>query len=342
MVLRRGELERRPPRPKANTADEGEAAWPGRGCWGASGLATPRLVLGGNVFGNTTRGAEALAVLDRFVEAGGTMVDTADVYSAWVPGHQGGESETLLGEWLRRRGRRDDVLIATKVGMLAGAGGEKLEPARIAAAAEASLKRLGTDYIDLYYAHQDDEKTPLEESLAAFDRLVRDGKVRAIGASNYSAERLAEALAISEREGWARHTVLQPEYNLMARDGFEGDLQQLCIERNLGVLSYFGLASGFLTGKYRSEADFGKSPRGAGMAKYLTPRGRAVLAALDEVAGETRATPAQVALAWIAAQPGVTAPIASANRLGQLEQLIGAMTLELNEGQLARLSDASR
>src|SRR3546814_176114 len=173
---------------------------------GTSGLDTPRLVLGGNVFGNTTRGEEAFAVLDRFVEAGGTMVDTADVYSAWVPGHKGGESETLLGEWLKRRGRRDDVLIATKVGMLAGEGGEKLEPSRIAAAAEASLKRLGTDYIDLYYAHQDDEGTPMAESLAAFDRLVRDGKARTIGASNYSAERLAKALAISEAEGLARYT----------------------------------------------------------------------------------------------------------------------------------------
>ncbi|HEY9553170.1 aldo/keto reductase [Allosphingosinicella sp.] len=309
---------------------------------GTSGLDTPRLVLGGNVFGNTTRGEEAFAVLDRFVEAGGTMVDTADVYSAWVPGHKGGESETLLGEWLKRRGRRDDVLIATKVGMLAGEGGEKLEPSRIAAAAEASLKRLGTDYIDLYYAHQDDEGTPMAESLAAFDRLVRDGKARTIGASNYSAERLAKALAISEAEGLARYTVLQPEYNLMVRDRFEGDLQKLCIEEGLGVLPYFGLASGFLTGKYQSEADFGKSPRGGRMGQYLNERGRKVLAALDAVAAETGATQAQIALAWIAAQPGITAPIASANHLDQLDELLGAMTLELSQEQLARLSDAAR
>ena len=309
---------------------------------GTSGLETPRLVLGGNVFGNTTRGDEAFAVLDRFLEAGGTMIDTADVYSAWVPGHKGGESETLLGECLRRRGRRDDVLIATKVGMLSGEGGDKLEPARIAAAAKASLKRLGTDYIDLYYAHQDDEGTPLEDSLAAFDRLVRDGKVRALGASNYSAGRLAEALAISEAQGLASYTVLQPEYNLMVRDRFEGDLQKLCIERGLGVLPYFGLASGFLTGKYRSEADFGKSVRGGRMGQYLNERGRKVLAALDAVAAETSATQAQIALAWIAAQPGVTAPIASANRVDQLDDLLGAMTLELSTEQLARLSDAAR
>lgn len=308
---------------------------------GQSGLATPPLVLGGNVFGNTTRGEEAFAVLDRFVGAGGTMIDTADVYSAWVPGHKGGESETLLGEWLRRRGRRDDVLIATKVGMLAGEGGEKLEPARIAAAAEASLKRLGTDYIDLYYAHQDDERTPLEETLGAFDRLVRDGKVRVIGASNYSAARLEQALAISEAGGMARYEVLQPEYNLMTRHRFEGDLQSLCIRRSIGVLPYFGLASGFLTGKYRSEADFGKSVRGGRMGQYLNPRGLKVLAALDAVAADTGATQAQVALAWVAATPGVTAPIASANRTEQLEELLGAMTLKLGDAQMARLSEAA-
>ena len=308
---------------------------------GSSGLATPPLVLGGNVFDNTVRGAEAFAVLDRFVAAGGTMIDTADVYSAWVPGHKGGESETLLGEWLRRRGRRDDVLIATKVGMLAGEGGDKLQPARIAAAAEASLRRLGTDYIDLYYAHQDDAATPLEETLQAFDALVKAGKVRVLGASNYGAERLAEALAVSEREGLARYEVLQPELNLMVRDRFEGALQRLCLERDLGVLPYFGLASGFLTGKYRSAADFGKSPRGGGMAKYLNARGLAVLDALDLVAAEAGATPAQVALAWLAAQPSVTAPIASATSVAQLDELLGAMTLELGADQLARLDMAS-
>lgn len=306
---------------------------------GRSDLKTPRLVLGGNVFGWTASGDEAFAILDRFVEAGGTMIDTADVYSAWVPGHRGGESESLIGEWLRRRGRRDDVLIATKVGMLPGEGGEKLEPARIAAAAEASMKRLGT-HIDLYYAHQDDEKTPLADTLAAFDALVRAGKVRTIGASNYSAARLEEALDISERGGLARYEVLQPEYNLMVRDRFEGDLQRLCIERNVGALPYFGLASGFLTGKYRKEKDKKKSIRGGRMDSYMTDRGFAVLAALDEVASETGATPAQVALAWLAAQPGVTAPIASATSRAQLDELLGVLTLELSGEQVEWLTEA--
>jgi aryl-alcohol dehydrogenase-like predicted oxidoreductase len=308
---------------------------------GSSGLRTPRLVLGGNVFGWTAKGEDAFRILDRFAEAGGTMIDTADVYSAWAPGHKGGESESLIGEWLRRRGGKGDMLIATKVGMLPGEGGEKLEPARIAAAAEASLKRLGVEAIDLYYAHQDDEKTPLADSLAAFDKLVKDGKVRVFGASNYSAERLGEALAISERDALARYEVLQNEYNLMARDKFEGPLQRLCVERNIGMLPYYGLASGFLTGKYRSAADQGKSIRGDRMAKYLNPRGFAVLAALDSVAAETNATPAQVALAWLAAQPAIAAPIASARTPEQADEIIGAMTLELSEEQVARLTEAS-
>ncbi len=303
---------------------------------GASGLETPRLVLGGNVFGYTVKGEEAFDVLDRFVAAGGTMIDTADVYSNWVPGHVGGESETLLGEWLKRRGRRDDVLIATKVGYDKG-----LAPAHIEEAIDASLARLGTDYVDLYYAHKDDAATPLAETLAAFDRLVKAGKVRAIGASNYSAARLAEALDISAREALAAYTVLQPEYNLMARGDFEGAVQQLCIERDLGVLPYFSLASGFLTGKYRSEADFGQSLRGAGMKRYLNDKGRAVLAALDEVSAETGATQAQIALAWLAARPGVTAPIASATSIAQLDELLAVLTLELSAAQVERLEAAS-
>jgi aryl-alcohol dehydrogenase-like predicted oxidoreductase len=308
---------------------------------GSSGLRTPRLVLGGNVFGWTAKGEDAFRILDRFADAGGTMIDTADVYSAWAPGHKGGESESLIGEWLRRRGGQGDMLIATKVGMLPGEGGEKLEPARIAAAAEASLKRLGVEAIDLYYAHQDDQKTPLADSLAAFDRLVRDGKVRVLGASNYSAERLDEALAISEREGLASYQVLQNEYHLMGRDQFEGALQDLCVERNIGVLPYYGLASGFLTGKYRSAADQGKSVRGDRMGKYLNARGFAVLDALDSIAAETGATPAQIALAWLAAQPAVTAPIASARTPEQAEEIIGAMTLDLSADQVARLTEAS-
>jgi len=302
---------------------------------GSSGLATPRLVLGGNVFGWTVKGADAFAILDRFAEAGGTMIDTADVYSAWVPGHKGGESESLIGEWLKRSGRRD-VMIATKVGFQGGLGAGE-----IAAAAEASLMRLGVEAIDLYYAHKDDEATPLEETLRAFDALVRAGKVRAIGASNYSAERLAAALDISAQSGLARYEALQPEYNLMARAGFEGPLQSLCVARGIGVLPYFGLASGFLTGKYRSEADFGKSIRGDRMAKYLEGGGLKVLAALDEVAAETGTSPAQVALAWLAARPGITAPIASATNVEQLDDLLGVLTLELSAAQVERLTAAS-
>jgi aryl-alcohol dehydrogenase-like predicted oxidoreductase len=309
---------------------------------GRSSLETPRLVLGGNVFGWTAKGEEAFRILDRFADAGGTMIDTADVYSAWVPGHEGGESESLIGEWLKRRGGQGNVRIATKVGMLAGEGGKKLEAARIAAAAEASLKRLGVEAIDLYYAHQDDTDTPLEESLAAFDRLVKDGKVLVLGASNYSAERLADALAISKRDGLARYEVLQNEYHLMARGRFEGALQTLCIEEEIGALPYYGLASGFLTGKYRSAADFGQSVRGDRMDKYLTARGLGVLGTLDTIAAETGATQSQIALAWVAAQPGVTAPISSARTLDQLEELIGAMELELSEDQLQRLDAASR
>ncbi len=298
---------------------------------GDSGLSTPRLVLGGNVFGWTLSGAEAFRVLDRFAEAGGTLIDTADVYSSWVPGHQGGESEMLIGEWLRRGGKCG---VATKAGYNDGLSARTIE-----AACDASLRRLGVERIDLYYAHKDDPDTPLEETLGAFDRLVKAGKVNAIGASNYSAERLAEALAVSEAGGLARYTVLQPEYNLIRRDRYEGALQQLCVARGIGVLPYFGLASGFLTGKYRSKADLGKSVRGGRMDAYLDERGLAMLAALDQVAAEAGATPAQVALAWLAAQPGVTAPIASATTLDQLEELLGVMRLELSPARIQMLSD---
>jgi aryl-alcohol dehydrogenase-like predicted oxidoreductase len=309
---------------------------------GTSGLQTPPLVLGGNVFGWTAKGDTAFDILDAFISGGGTMIDTADVYSAWVPGHMGGESETVLGEWLAKRGRRDDVLIATKVGMLPGEGGKGLKPARIAAAVEASLKRLQTDYIDLYFAHQDDRDTPLEDVLEAFGKLVDAGKVRHIGASNYEAPRLAEALDVSATNGLPAYSVLQPELHLMSRDRFEGDLQQLCIDRNIGVVPYFALASGFLTGKYRGEADKDKSLRGGNMDRYMTDRGNAVLAAMDGVAEETGASLAQIALAWNAAQPGVTAPIASATSVAQLEELMGALELTLNANQLASLDSASK
>ncbi|HEX8449180.1 MAG TPA: aldo/keto reductase [Allosphingosinicella sp.] len=308
---------------------------------GRSGLATPRLVLGGNVFGWTACGEEAFRILDRFVEAGGTMIDTADVYSAWVPGHEGGESESLIGEWLRRRGSSDGILIASKVGMLHRHGGGKLEPWRIEKAAEASLKRLGVETIDLYYAHQDDPDTPMEDVLGAFDRLVKAGKVRSLGASNFSAERLGQALALAGEMGMSRYEVLQNEYHLLERGKLEGELQRLCLAQDVAVLPFYGLASGYLTGKYRSPADYGKSVRGDRMEKYLEGRGPAVLGVLDEIAAETGATQAQIALAWVAAQPAVAAPIASARTLDQLEELIGAMELELAPEQLERLDAVS-
>ena len=303
---------------------------------GASGLRTPRLVLGGNVFGWTVTGEEAFRILDRFVEAGGTMIDTADVYSVWVSGHQGGESEALIGEWMKRRGRRDDVLIATKVGFTEG-----LSLSVIERGIEASLGRLGTDYVDLYYSHKDDPETPFEETLGAFDRLVKAGKVRAIGASQISAERLDDALAVSAREGLTSYTALQTWYNMMERPRFEEGLAGVAQKHGLGVLPFYGLANGFLTGKYRSEADLKKSIRGDRSLPYLNARGFAVLAALDEVAAEAGATPAQVALAWNAAQPAITAPIASATSLAQIEELIGAMELKLTRDQLDRLDLAS-
>lgn len=303
---------------------------------GSSGLDIAPLVLGGNVFGWTADRAASFAVLDAFVDGGGTMIDTADVYSAWVSGHKGGESESVIGEWLKASGKRDKVQIATKVGMMPGG----LSPSTIAAAVEGSLKRLGTDRIDLYFAHQDDEKVPLADALGAFARLVEAGKVRAIGASNYSAMRLKEALDTAAAEGLPHYSVLQPEYNLVSRHKFEGELQDLAIQHNVGVIPYYGLASGFLTGKYRSEADFGKSPRGGGMKKYLEGNGPAVLTAMDAVAEQTGATHAQIALAWLAAQPGVTAPIASATSAEQVQDLLGAMRLELTADQIARLDAA--
>ena len=304
---------------------------------GASGLRTPALVLGGNVFGWTADEATSFRILDAFVDGGGVMIDTADVYSAWAPGHKGGESESVIGRWLKASGKRDKVLIATKVGMMAG-----LAPYGIAAACDGSLQRLGVDRIDLYYAHKDDADTPLPDTLAAFDALVRAGKVRALGASNYEAPRLAEALDISAANGWAAYTVLQPWFNMVERLRFEAALQELCVARNIGVAPYYSLANGFLTGKYRSEADLGRSIRGTRNIEYLrTDKGRRVLAALDAVAAETGATLPQIALAWTAAQPGITAPIASATSVEQLEELMGALRLELGGEQLKALDDAS-
>ncbi len=305
---------------------------------GSTDLKIAPLVLGGNVFGWTADKTASFTVLDAFVAGGGTMIDTADRYSSWVDGHEGGESETMIGDWLRTSGRRDDVLIATKVGMLPGEGGEKLQPARIAAAAEASLKRLGTDRIDLYYAHQDDDTVPQEAVLEAFGKLVDAGKVRVIGASNFHVARLKSAVDAAKASDLPRYHVLQPEYNLLSRDKFEGELQDYCVTENIGVLPYYGLASGFLTGKYRTPDDLGASVRGGGMRDLLDGKGKAVLDAMDAVVSDTGASHAQVALAWLLAQPGITAPIASATSARQIEDLLPAMTLELSDAQLSALT----
>ncbi len=306
---------------------------------GRSGLSIAPLMLGGNVFGWTADEATSHAILDAFVDGGFNAIDTADVYSGWVPGHAGGESETVLGTWLKARGRRDDVIIATKVGMWPAQPG--LSAANIIAACEGSLKRLRTDYIDLYQSHRDDADTPQEETAEAFGRLVKAGKVRAIGASNFDAARLASALKVSADQGLPRYDTLQPPYNLMDRS-IEGPLQQLCVDQTVAIISYYGLASGFLTGKYRSAADLGKSPRGRGAKAHLeSERGPKVLAALDAVSAELGATPAQVALAWVMARPAVAAPIASATSLTQLKELMGAARLTLDAGQMSRLDAAS-
>lgn len=306
---------------------------------GLSGLSIAPLMLGGNVFGWTADEAASHRILDAFVDGGFNAVDSADVYSAWVPGHQGGESEAVIGRWLKARGRRDDVVIATKVGMWPVHPG--LSARNIEAACEDSLRRLQTDYIDLYQSHRDDAETAQDETAEAFDRLVKAGKVRALGASNFDAARLDSALSLSGDRSLARYDSLQPAYNLLDRS-IEGPLLDVCVARNVGVISYYGLASGFLTGKYRSEADLSKSPRGGGLKKHLTSeRGQAVLAALDLVSLETGSSPAQVALAWIMARPGLTAPIASATSVEQLSELMGAARLSLSAAQMDALTRAS-
>jgi aryl-alcohol dehydrogenase-like predicted oxidoreductase len=307
---------------------------------GATDLRIAPLVLGGNVFGWTADQTTSFAVLDAFVAGGGTMIDTADAYSAWVPGHSGGESESAIGAWLKHSGKRDQVQIASKVGMLPGDGGEKLAPARIAAACDASLRRLGVETIDLYFAHQDDEAVPQEEVLAAFGKLVDAGKIRALGASNFHARRLKSANDVAREMDLPRYHVLQPEYNLVSRHKFEGELQSFCVENNIGVVPYYGLASGFLTGKYRNADDFSKSVRGGRMQEFLDGNGPAVLAAMDSIAEETGASLAQIALAWLKDQPAVTAPIASATSVEQVEDLLGAMNLTLTTEQLDRLTVA--
>lgn len=309
---------------------------------GRSPLQLSTIVLGGNVFGWTIDEGQSFSVLDAFSAAGGNCIDTADVYSTWAPGNRGGESETIIGKWLKRCGNRDRVIIATKVGGAMQPGGAKsLAPSYIMRAVEGSLERLQTDYIDLYQAHYDDPSTPLEETLGAFARLVEQGKVRVIGASNFSADRLAQALEVSRAHSLPRYESLQPLYNLYDRSEFEGPLQALCVKENVGVIPYYGLASGFLTGKYRSDRDLSQSARGQGIGKkYLNPRGRHILEALDEVARVQHATQASVALAWLLAQPSIAAPIASATRPEQVHDLVAATELGLERAALDILNEA--
>lgn len=307
---------------------------------GRSGLAISPLVFGGNVFGWTADEARSFELLDRFVERGFNAIDTADVYSSWAPGLSGGESETVIGNWLARRGRRDDVVLMTKVGMWAPRKG--LSATNIATAVEDSLRRLRTDHIDVYFAHLDDAEVPLEETLDAFGRLVQAGKVRALGASNYSAERLRQALLWSEKSGLPRYEVVQPHYNLHDRAGFEAGLAAVAQEQQLGVVSYFSLASGFLTGKYRSAADLKGSAREGFLAGYFNEHGLKLLEVLRQVAAELKATPAQVALAWLMARPAVTAPIASATNLEQLDDILQAATLALPPAAIERLDAAGQ
>jgi aryl-alcohol dehydrogenase-like predicted oxidoreductase len=308
---------------------------------GHSGLEVSPLMLGGNVFGWTIDQPTSFQILDAYVDAGLNFIDTADIYSTWVPGHTGGESETIIGNWLKQSGKRSKIVLATKVGMLMGSGKKGLKKDYILEEVEDSLLRLQTDYIDLYQSHEDDASTPLDETLGAYAQLIKEGKVRAIGASNYTAERLAEAFEVSRAHGFPSYQCLQPKYNLCERAGYESALEPLILKEGIGVVPYYALASGFLTGKYRSEADLGKSVRGAGVRKYLDGRGFRILAVLDEVAAAHRSTPGKVALAWLMARPGITAPIASATSLDQLQDLVDSTTLELDAASIEALNQAS-
>lgn len=308
---------------------------------GNSGLDVAPLAFGGNVFGWTLDEPTSFKLLDAFVAAGFNLIDTADMYSRWAPGNSGGESEIIIGKWLKRSGYRSKVVIATKVGKEMGPGRVGLSKSYIFQAVEKSLQRLQTDYIDLYQSHDDDAKTPLEETLDAYEQLIKAGKVRAIGASNFSAQRLAEVLNISEKHGLPRYQSLQPLFNLYDRADYEKELEPLCREKNLGVISYFSLGAGFLTGKYRCQDDLKNSARREMVKKYLNERGYRILEVLDQVAQQYEVTPAQVALAWLIARPGITAPIASATSLEQLNQLIASTTLDLTQSSIALLDQAS-
>jgi aryl-alcohol dehydrogenase-like predicted oxidoreductase len=302
---------------------------------GRSGISISPMVLGGNVFGWTADKAASFDILDRYVAAGLETVDTADVYSRWVPGNQGGESEAIIGEWIESRKGRDRLVLITKVGYDLDQGG--LSAAHIAEAVEASLRRLKTDHVDVYFSHKPDPSTGHEETLRAHEALIQAGKVRTIGASNFDAAKMRAALDVSAASGLPRYEVIQPCYNLYDRGDFDGPLRELAVAEGLGVITYFSLARGFLTGKYRGEADLGQSPRGGGISGYLNERGFRILAALDEIAARHGARPAEVALAWIIAQPGITAPIASATSLAQLESLIRATKLPLSPAEIATL-----
>jgi aryl-alcohol dehydrogenase-like predicted oxidoreductase len=309
---------------------------------GRSGLQVSKLCFGCNVFGWTVDEATSFRLLDAWVDAGMNFIDTADVYSRWVPGHKGGESETIIGKWLKRSAKRDKIVLATKVGMDMGSGKSGLAKEYIRSAVEASLQRLQTDVIDLYQSHTDDAKTPLADTLGAFADLIKAGKVRAIGASNHTAARLSEALAVSKTLGLPRYESLQPLYNLVERAAFESELESVCVDNGLGVINYYALASGFLSGKYRSEADLGKSARGQGVKKYLNEQGLQVLEALDAVARRMNATTAQVALAWQIARPSITSPIASATSITQLESLVAAARLQLDADAISAIEAASK
>ena len=307
---------------------------------GNTGLETGPLALGGNVFGWTADEPTSFELLDAFVASGLNLIDTADVYSKWIPGHKGGESETIIGNWLQKRGGRDKVLIATKVGVEMAPGENGLSKAYILREVERSLGRLKTDYIDLYQSHRDDAETPLEETLETYSELIKAGKVRAIGASNYKADRLAESLKVSAAKGLPRYETLQPWYNLYDRADFEGELADLCRRENVAVIPYFSLASGFLTGKYRSEKDLAGRARAYRVKDMLNERGFRILKALDTVSAEIGATPAQVSLAWLVAK-GMAAPIASATNLDQLKEIIGGATLKLGPEAVRLLDEAS-
>ncbi len=311
---------------------------------GRSSIQVTPLCLGGNVFGWTADEETSFKVLDTYVEEGGNFIDTADVYSAWVPGHKGGESETVLGKWIHQRKNRERIILATKVGSLNpnAPGKPNLSRRRIIEAVEDSLRRLQTDYIDLYQAHRDDETTPLEETLATFAELVKQGKVRAIGASNYSAARLAEALRISEQHGYPRYETLQPYYNLVGRKDYEHELESLCREREVSVIPYSSLASGFLSGKYRPGKELPKTPRAQGVkSRYWNYKSFAVLTEVDKIARRYHATPTQVALAWLLVRPGITAPIASGTSSEQVHELMGTLKLRLDQDAIETLTQVS-